>query len=38
MPTHIGRSTQVWDVTVSNESTGKTIALFRNTQMVLRPG
>ena len=36
MPTHIGRSTQVWDVTVTNESTGKTIALFRNTQMVLR--
>jgi len=35
-PTHIGRSTQVWDVTVTNESTGKTIALFRNTQMVLR--
>jgi uncharacterized protein (TIGR00369 family) len=38
VPTHIGRSTQVWDVTVTNESTGKTIALFRNTQMVLRRG
>ena len=37
VPTHIGRSTQVWDVTVTNETTGKTIALFRNTQMVLRP-
>jgi uncharacterized protein (TIGR00369 family) len=36
VPAHIGRSTQVWDVTVTNETTGKTIALFRNTQMVLR--
>ena len=36
MPAHIGRSTHVWDVTVTNESTGRTIALFRNTQMVLR--
>jgi 1,4-dihydroxy-2-naphthoyl-CoA hydrolase len=36
-PTHIGRSTQVWDVTVTNETVGRTIALFRNTQMVLRP-
>jgi hypothetical protein len=26
----------VWDVTVTNETTGRTIALFRNTQMVLR--
>jgi 1,4-dihydroxy-2-naphthoyl-CoA hydrolase len=37
LPAHIGRSTHVWDVTVSNESVGRTIALFRNTQMVLRP-
>jgi 1,4-dihydroxy-2-naphthoyl-CoA hydrolase len=37
-PAHIGRSTHVWDVTVSNEYAGRTIALFRNTQMVLRPG
>jgi 1,4-dihydroxy-2-naphthoyl-CoA hydrolase len=35
-PVHIGRSTHVWDVTVANETTGKSIALFRNTQMVLR--
>jgi uncharacterized protein (TIGR00369 family) len=34
---HVGRSTQVWDVNVTNETTGRTIALFRNTQMVLRP-
>jgi len=36
-PAHIGRSTQVWDVVVTNEATGRTIALFRNTQMILRP-
>lgn len=32
---HSGRSTQVWDAVVRNEA-GKTIALFRCTQMVLR--
>lgn len=32
---HNGRSTQVWDAVVSDEA-GKTIALFRCTQMVLR--
>ena len=35
VPVHRGRSTQVWDVTVTNETTGRTIALFRNTQMML---
>jgi 1,4-dihydroxy-2-naphthoyl-CoA hydrolase len=34
---HMGRTTQVWDVVVSNEATGKTIALFRCTQMILYP-
>ncbi len=34
-PVHLGRSTQVWDVDVVNQSTGKTIALFRCTQMIL---
>lgn len=32
---HLGRTTQVWDATVS--AAGKTIALFRCTQMVLWP-
>jgi uncharacterized protein (TIGR00369 family) len=32
---HGGRSTQVWDATVSSEANGKPIALFRCTQMVL---
>ena len=36
-PVHRGRTTQVWDVEVSNEATGKAIALFRCTQMVLQP-
>jgi uncharacterized protein (TIGR00369 family) len=34
---HMGKTTQVWDATVSNKATGKTIALFRCTQMVLYP-
>lgn len=34
---HGGRSTQVWDAEVRNESVDKTIALFRCTQMVLYP-
>jgi 1,4-dihydroxy-2-naphthoyl-CoA hydrolase len=34
---HGGRSTQVWDATVSAEATGKVIALFRCTQLVLWP-
>ncbi len=33
---HGGRTTQVWDATVTGP-TGKTIALFRCTQMVLWP-
>jgi len=34
---HGGRTTQVWDAPVVHEQTGKTIALFRCTQMVLWP-
>lgn len=34
-PVHLGRTTQVWDATVS--ANGKTLALFRCTQMVLWP-
>ena len=36
-PAHLGRTTQVWDAVVTNEVDGKTIALFRCTQMVLWP-
>lgn len=34
---HLGKTTQVWDAVVSHRETGKTIALFRCTQMVLYP-
>ncbi len=34
---HGGRTTQVWDAIVSDEATGKAIAMFRCTQMVLYP-
>jgi uncharacterized protein (TIGR00369 family) len=38
-PRHIGRSTQVWDAEVIHVTSGKCLALFRCTQMVLpRPG
>ena len=36
-PRHLGRQTQVWDAEITNESTGRTMALFRCTQMVLAP-
>jgi uncharacterized protein (TIGR00369 family) len=36
-PAHLGRTTQVWDAVVSNEATGKRIALFRCTQLILYP-
>jgi uncharacterized protein (TIGR00369 family) len=36
-PAHLGRQTHVWDATVTNESNGRTMALFRCTQMVLLP-
>ena len=34
---HGGRTTQVWDATVMAQATGKTLALFRCTQLVLYP-
>jgi uncharacterized protein (TIGR00369 family) len=36
-PAHLGRTTQVWDATVRSRETGRTLALFRCTQMVLYP-
>jgi len=32
---HLGRTTQVWDAVVTHRESGKTIALFRCTQMIL---
>lgn len=34
---HLGRTTQVWDAVVTDETTGRKIALFRCTQMILWP-
>jgi len=34
---HGGRTTQVWDAVISNEKTGKKMALFRCTQLLLYP-
>jgi len=34
---HGGRTTQVWDAVVTHEGTGKKIAMFRCTQMILYP-
>jgi len=36
-PLHQGRTTQVWDATVRAAESGKTIAHFRCTQMILYP-
>ena len=34
---HGGRTTQVWEATVSDEATGKNLAFFTCTQMLLYP-
>ncbi len=34
-PAHLGKTTQVWDATVTRKESGKTIALFRCTQLIL---
>jgi 1,4-dihydroxy-2-naphthoyl-CoA hydrolase len=37
MPAHLGNTTQIWDAIVSDRSTGRKIALFRCTQLVIWP-
>jgi 1,4-dihydroxy-2-naphthoyl-CoA hydrolase len=34
---HGGRTTQVWDAVAKSQETGKTLAMFRCTQMILYP-
>jgi len=34
---HLGRTTQLWDATVIDKATNKTIALFRCTQFIIYP-
>jgi 1,4-dihydroxy-2-naphthoyl-CoA hydrolase len=37
MLVHGGRTTQVWDAKVTSKESGKTLALFRCTQLILYP-
>ena len=34
---HLGKTTQLWDAVVTHKETGKTLALFRCTQILLYP-
>ena len=34
---HLGKTTQVWDAIVTAKASGRTIALFRCTQLILYP-
>jgi len=36
-PLHLGSTTQVWDATVTNETTGRHMAAYRCTQLILYP-
>ena len=36
-PVHLGKTTQVWDALVTHRESGRTLALFRCTQLVLYP-
>ena len=36
-PAHLGNTTQVWDALVSDRASGRKIALFRCTQLVIWP-
>ena len=37
VPAHRGRTTHVWDVEITHAATGRALALFRCTQMILYP-
>lgn len=36
-PVHRGKTTQVWDAVVTHKESGRTLAVFRCTQMILYP-
>ena len=36
-PAHLGRTTQVWEAVVTHEGSGRTLVLFRCTQLMLYP-
>jgi 1,4-dihydroxy-2-naphthoyl-CoA hydrolase len=35
VPMHLGATTQVWDATITNETTGRRMAAYRCTQLIL---
>ena len=37
VPLHLGRTTQVWDATITNETGGRPMAAYRCTQLILYP-
>jgi uncharacterized protein (TIGR00369 family) len=36
-PAHLGKTTQIWDAVVTDRATGRRMALFRCTQLILWP-
>ena len=36
-PVHLGNTTQIWDAVVTDPARGRTLALFRCTQLILWP-
>src|SRR5205823_91086 len=36
-PRHLGGTTQVWDAEITNETTGRLMAMYRCTQLILYP-
>lgn len=36
-PVHLGKTTQVWDASVTHKESGRTLAVFRCTQLILYP-
>jgi 1,4-dihydroxy-2-naphthoyl-CoA hydrolase len=36
-PVHLGKTTHVWDALVTHKESGKTLAIFRCTQLILYP-
>jgi uncharacterized protein (TIGR00369 family) len=36
-PLHLGKATQVWDAQITNDTTGREMAAYRCTQLILYP-
>jgi 1,4-dihydroxy-2-naphthoyl-CoA hydrolase len=37
-PAHIGRTTQIWDAVVTDESDDRALSILRRSQLILRDG